>query len=133
MVMPNNGSRNKRVLVIEDEPIIGRVCRKTLAADGFDVDIALNGLIAKDMVDKNVYDFYLSDIRTPKVSGIEFYQYLKKEHSELASRVIFTTGDVLSADVRKFLEEFKGTFLPKPFTPEQLRKAVGEVQINCMP
>ena len=131
--MLDTSSENKRALVIEDEPIIGRVCRKTLAADGFDVDIALNGLTAKEMADRNVYDLYVSDIRTPQMNGIEFYHYLKKAHPELASRVIFTTDDVLSTDVRAFLEEFKGPFLPKPFTPEELRKAVGEVQIKCIP
>lgn len=94
------------------------------------MDIALNGLIAKDMADKNVYDLYLSDIRTPEVSGIEFYHCLEKEHPQLVSRVIFTTGDVLNTEVRAFLKRFKGPFLSKPFTPEQLRKAVVAIQIN---
>ena len=122
----------KRALVIEDEPIIGRVCRKVLNTHGFDVDIALNGLIAKDMSGKNIYDLCISDIRTPEMNGIEFYYYLKKEHPTLADRVILTTGDVLNSDVKRFLKEFKGTFLPKPFTPEELIKAVGEVQAYCI-
>jgi DNA-binding response OmpR family regulator len=130
--MSNTSRKNRVALVIEDEPIIGRVCRKTLAADGFDVDIALDGLIAKDMSDKNVYDLYISDIRTPEMNGMEFYHYFKKERPEITSRVIITTGDILSADVKAFLDEYKGVFLPKPFTPEDLMKAVGSVLTDCM-
>jgi len=130
--MSNTSKKNKRAIVIKNEPVIGRVYRQTLVADGFDVDIAINGLIAKDMSDKNVYDLYVSDIRTPEMNGIDFYHYLKTERPELASRVIFTTGDVMSSDVKAFLDEYKGVFLPKPFTPDDLMKAVGSVLINCM-
>jgi response regulator RpfG family c-di-GMP phosphodiesterase len=131
--MSNKSNKKKRALVIEDEPTIGRVCRKTLAAIGFDVDIALNGLIAQDMADETVYDLYLSDIRTPAMNGIEFYHYLNKIHPELVSRMIFTTGDVLSDEIRAFLEEYKVRFLPKPFTPEELRKVIEKKQPSCIP
>ena len=103
MVKRNNDK--KRILVIEDEPVICRVCKKALTADGFEVDIAVNGLIAMDMAGKRVYDLYLSDIRTPEMNGIEFYRHLIQEQPELADRVIFTTGDVLSNDIKLFLEE----------------------------
>ena len=124
--------KNKRALVIEDEPVIGRICKRTLTTEGYDVDIALNGSVAKDMADENVYDIYLSDIRTPEMNGIEFYEYLKNMHPELADRVIFTTGDILSTDVKQFLQEFKGIFLPKPFTPEELKKAIMEYQVSLV-
>ena len=55
-----------------------------------------DALIAKKMVDDKSYDLCLSDIRTPGMDGIQLYQYLEQEHPELARRVIFTTGDVMS-------------------------------------
>lgn len=124
--MTQTDASKKRILVIEDEPIINRVCVKTLTADGFEVDIATNGLIAKDMASKKVYDLYFSDMRTPQMDGMEFYQYLREEHPELADRVIFTTGDVLSSDIKAFLAEVNNLFLPKPFTPDDLRAVVRE-------
>jgi DNA-binding response OmpR family regulator len=36
-----------RVLLLEDEPVIGRIIKRTLSADGFEVDVAENGLIDK--------------------------------------------------------------------------------------
>ena len=116
----------RRALVVEDEPVIGRICTKTLNALGFEVDIATNGLMARDMVRAQAYDFCLSDIRTPKMNGIEFYQYLRQEHPRLANRVIFTSGDVLGSDVKAFLTKLSKPFLPKPFTPTELRETVKE-------
>jgi CheY-like chemotaxis protein len=124
MAILNTNSNNKRALVIEDEPVIARVCRKTLVAEGFNVDIAVNGLIACDMADKNTYDLYVSDIRTPEMNGMEFFHHLRKANPKLKNRVIFTTGDILSAEVKEFLQEFGVAFLPKPFTPDQLIETV---------
>ncbi len=120
----------KRVLVIEDEPAIGQLCLKTLTALGFEADIATNGRIAKDTLSKQVYDLYLSDIRTPEMNGIEFYKYLRKKRPELAGRVIFTTGDILSDEVKTLLSETNSPFLPKPFTPDELKAVVKEALKN---
>jgi len=122
----DNNSNKKRALVIEDEPIIGRVCSRILTKQGFDVDVASNGLIARDMSNEILCDLFLSDIKTPEMNGIEFYHYLKNENPELAGRVIFITGDVLNAEVKEFLEEFKGTVLLKPFTADELKKVIEE-------
>jgi CheY-like chemotaxis protein len=91
-----NDIKKKRILAIDDEPIIIRVSVKVLIAEGFDVDVACNGLVAKDMAGKAEYDFYLSDIRTPAMNGMQFYEYLRQEQPGLENRVIFTTGDVMS-------------------------------------
>ena len=75
MVTENN---KKRILAIDDEPIIIRVSVKVLSAEGFDVDVACNGLVAKEMAGINEYDLYLSDIRTPAMNGMQFYEYLRQ-------------------------------------------------------
>ena len=119
-------ARNEKALVIEDEPVIARVCARVLAAEGFQVDIAVNGSVARDMVQQNAYGLILSDIRTPEMNGMEFYGYLQESRPELAGTVIFTTGDLLTGKVRTFLEEAGRPFLPKPFTLDELRSAVRE-------
>jgi CheY-like chemotaxis protein len=122
--MAQDNTHRRRALVVEDEPVISQVCRRMLMAEGFDVDIAMNGSIAKKMVDDKSYDLCLSDIRTPAMDGIQLYQYLEQEHPELARRVIFTTGDVMSGHIAQFLEGTKRQFLPKPFTPDELKQII---------
>lgn len=122
--MDSRIGRRRLALVIEDEPLIARVCRRTLELEEFDVDLAGNGKIAARMADQQTYDLYVADIRTPDMNGIAFYRHIEKRHPEVAGRVIFTTGDILSGEVRSFLQEANPGFLPKPFTPSELRKVV---------
>lgn len=122
--MTQDNKHRKRALVVEDESVISRICQRMLMVEGFDVDIAMNGLIAKKMVDDKSYDLCLSDIKTPGMNGIQLYQYLEQEHPDLARRVIFTTGDVLSDNIAQFLAGTKRPFLPKPFAPDELKQVI---------
>jgi two-component system NtrC family sensor kinase len=58
------------------------------------------------------------------MNGMELYRQLKDECSEMTNRVLFTTGDTISDDVRAFLRETGRPFLAKPFTPTELRSVV---------
>ncbi len=119
--MKNIGASAKRILIVEDEPAISDVCRRVLTSEGFEVDIAVNGKIAQDILEKKQYDLCLIDIRTPEMNGKELYQWLKEKHAQQANMVIFTTGDVMGGDTQSFLEQAGRPFLPKPFTPAQLK------------
>ena len=114
----------KKILAIDDEPIIIRVSVKVLTAEGFEVDVASNCLVAKEMAAKTDYDFFLSDIRTPAMNGMQFYEYLRQEKPGMEDRVIFTTGDVMSPEVKYFLSQRSNYFLAKPFTPSELRTVI---------
>jgi CheY-like chemotaxis protein len=122
--MKQSEAGRKRILVVEDEPAICEVCLRTLTAEGFDVDIAANGVVAQDMVAKKEYDLCLVDIRTPVMNGRELYHHLKEDHPELTSKVIFTTGDIMNSKLELFLKEAGRPYLPKPFTPDELRAIV---------
>jgi two-component system sensor histidine kinase/response regulator len=122
--MSDNDSNNKNVLVIEDEPIIARVCSRILKMDGYSTDIADNGEIAMEMVRKREYDIYICDIKMPGMSGIEFYNLIKEQYPERINRLIMITGDLLSSDTREFLRDINIPYILKPFTPDELREAI---------
>jgi DNA-binding response OmpR family regulator len=103
---------------------IAKVCMRTLSAQGFEVEIAVNGKVALELFGQREYDLCLIDIRTPEMNGIELYQQLEEKHPHLVNRVIFTTGDVLSGNIKEFLEKGDKPFVPKPFTPDELRAIV---------
>ena len=118
----------KKILIVEDESGICEVCRRVLIGEGFEVDCAVNGMVAQDMIEGKQYDFCLIDMRTPKMNGKELYQWLQKKYPQLAVRVIFTTGDVMGGDIQSFLEQSGRPFLRKPFTPTEL-KAIVQVSL----
>jgi CheY-like chemotaxis protein len=124
-----NEVKRQSVLVVEDEPCIALICVRTLTAEGFQVDIAVNGEIALEMWRKKDYDLCVSDIRTPRMNGIELYRQLESECPEAVYKFIFTTGDMLSGNIKTFLEETGRPCLPKPFTPENLRAIVKTILV----
>ena len=124
--MEKSDAGARKILVVEDEPAICTLCRIVLSGEGFEIDIAINGKVAQDMIEDKKYDLYLVDIRTPEVTGTELYQWLEDKHSQLASRVIFTTGSVISGATTDFIKQTGRPFLPKPFTPDELKSIVLE-------
>jgi CheY-like chemotaxis protein len=119
-------AKGKNVLVVEDEPGIARLCARTLTGEGFQVDVAINGEVALALWRNKSYDLCVSDIMTPYMNGIELYQHLEKENPEAAARFIFTTGNLLNAEIKIFLDNTGRPLLPKPFSPENLREIVKE-------
>jgi len=119
-------SQGKKILVVEDEPSICQVCLRTLVAEGFGVDIAVNGAIAGKMLGEAAYDLCLIDLRTPIMNGRELYQYVTDEYPDFKGKIIFTTGDVLDEKLASMLNGAGRPYLPKPFTPDELRSIVKE-------
>ena len=124
--MKNSAASVKRILVVEDEPAIGEVCQRVLKSAGFEVNIAVNGEVAQDMIVDKQYDLFLVDIRLPTMNGKELYQWLQEKRLQEISRVIFTTGAVLGKDTMIFIEQTGRPYLPKPFTPDELKTIVRE-------
>ncbi len=120
----------RRILVVEDEPLISEVCQRVLTREGYVVEIAAYGKLARDMVGVKPYDVYLIDIRPPAMSGKEFYEWLQENYSQETKRVILTTGDMLGVATKVFIEGTGRPYLPKPFSPDDLKAIVRETLLN---
>jgi DNA-binding response OmpR family regulator len=102
------------------------MCQRVLTREGFEVDIAVNGILAQEMIEKKQYHICLIDIRTPKMNGATLYQWLQNKYPQMANQVIFTTGSVIDEKTMAFIEQSGRPFLPKPFTPDELTAIVKE-------
>jgi DNA-binding response OmpR family regulator len=117
--------KNRKVLLLEDEPVIGKIVSRTLAADGLGVDVAQNGQIAKEKINSSTfYDLFIFDIRTPIINGMQVYEYMEQEHPDKTQRVLFTTGDCLNTATRIFLERVNRPYLAKPYTPGEIKTLI---------
>ncbi len=125
MIQPN--TPNKKILVVEDELVLGKLCVRMLTSEGYIADLAANGLIAKDMVKNNTYDICVSDIRTPEMNGMELYQFLQEKYPVLAKNTLFMTGDVMNKAIHAFIEKHKVPYISKPFTKNELITAISEL------
>lgn len=123
-MMKSDGRKRRRILVVDDEQAIQGLANIVLGAEGIEVDVADNGTAATEMVERNVYDLLLVDIKTPQMNGRQLYRWLLEKRPNLADRVLFITGDTVGDDTRAFLHNCGRHCLPKPFTPDSLIEAV---------
>ena len=115
----------RRVLLVDDEPQLVDIMADALVEDGYEVDVASCGDEALAKVEGGEYDLVVSDIKMPDGDGRQLYWRLRDVRPEMASRVLFITGDTSSADTMKFLREVGGRFLTKPFSLDDFKKACG--------
>jgi len=113
-------SRPGRILVVEDEQVVGEVLGELLSEAGHSVELALGVKSAVSKLGQQAYDVIIADIKMPQFSGIDLYHLLQKTYPALSERVIFSTGDTLSESTRRFLEETGNRYVLKPFQRDQL-------------
>jgi len=111
----------KNILVIEDEVAVNNNIRKILLKKGYHVDQALTKSEALQKIEERAYRLVLLDLRIPGVKGLELLETIREKRPD--AKVIIVTG---YASIETAVETAKlGAidFLPKPFTPEEIRTA----------
>lgn len=104
-----------RVLLVDDEPVILRSVGRFLTASGYDVETSASGHEAIAALRSGTYDAVISDLRMPELSGEEFFAIVKLEFPEMASRIIFTSGDMMRESSREFVRDSGCPYLQKPY------------------
>jgi two-component system sensor histidine kinase/response regulator len=107
------------VLVIDDEESMRDSCSQVLRKDGYHVEEAEDGIIGLEKIKTVKPDLVLVDLKMPGINGIEVLAQVKEIDPTIVAIVI--TG---YANLESAIHAFKQgayDFLPKPFTPEELR------------
>ncbi|HEY2384551.1 MAG TPA: ATP-binding protein [Terriglobia bacterium] len=118
------GLRGKQILVIDDEIHITELIFDVLARHGARVDLANSGVEALDHIKSKSYDVIICDQRMPGVSGQRLYRLAESLNPELRRRFLFVTGDVVSAETKRFFTQAGVQFIRKPFRIHELVDAI---------
>ena len=119
---------NPLILIIDDEPAICRNCVKILSKVDYDVRYALNGYDALKMVDETAFDVVVTDLKMSNVGGMEVLQRLKASYPE--TMVVVITGYASVSSAVEVMKMGAFDYLPKPFTPHELRAVVRQALIQ---
>ena len=112
----------KKALVIDDEQVVLDSVSKILKDENYDVDVSLSGREGLNQAIQKEYDIVLTDIRMPDIGGMRVLRDVKRAKPALP--VVMITG---YASVRSSVQAMKlgaADYIEKPFTPDQLIKAV---------
>ncbi len=113
-----------RVLVVDDEEPVGALVARLLRDLGHEPVVANNGLDALTLLGQQSFDLVLADVKMPGMSGFELHQTIRQRAPDLASRVVFVTGDTMSAATQARIAQSGNPFIAKPFSLEQLEALV---------
>jgi two-component system NtrC family sensor kinase len=120
-------TKRLRVLVVDDEPHILHYMRATLEAWGHIPVVAGDGEEALSLACSEPFDLIISDLRMPRFGGREFYEELSRRNTDMAARLVFSTGDTVRGDTLAFLETLDRPYLHKPFSLAELRTLLADV------
>ncbi len=107
-----------RVLVVEDDPMIGRAVSDGLQADGYAVDWVRDGAAAELTLKHGPYDLAVLDIGLPGKDGLEVLKALRRAHIDVPVLII-TARDAV-ADRIAGLDHGADDYLVKPFDLDEL-------------
>ena len=123
-----------RIMVIDDEEIVGKRLKPALEKRGDIIESFVNSKEALARLAEEHFDIVITDIRMDEIDGLEVLDYIKSHSSD--TKVIMITGYATVEVAREALAKGAFDFIAKPFKPEDLRiiinKAVKELNAEQM-
>ncbi len=118
--------RRGKVLVIDDEPMIGRAIKRALQQD-HDVCLASSAGDARDrLASGERFDVILCDLMMPQMTGMDLHAELLRVAPEQASGMVFLTGGAFTPGARAFLDAIANQRIEKPFDAQHIRAIVDD-------
>lgn len=111
-----------RILVADDEPVIGSLLRESLALAGHEVDVSQDGRDALRRYHPGEYDLLILDSMLPRRSGLEVVVQIRNSGDGVP--IILTSTGAGMGRVESFAFTYRVELLQKPFGVRDLRAAV---------
>ncbi|MFL5271058.1 MAG: ATP-binding protein [Anaeromyxobacteraceae bacterium] len=113
-----------RVLVVDDEPLVGVALRRALAREH---DVVVTGSAREALAlvrGGERFDILLSDLLMPEMTGMDLHATLAGEAPDVARRMVFLSGGAFTPAAREFLDANRERCIDKPFEVQALRELV---------
>jgi len=117
----------RKILIVDDEAEIREILVEILTGAQHRVAAVSSGREALERMAAERYDVILTDIRMPDLDGRTLYREIERRWPEQAARVVFVTGDSLTATLNEFASESGRPVIEKPFVPVDVRRVVAEI------
>jgi len=111
----------KRILIAEDNDNLRRIFSYALKAD-FDIQVAINGKFALDMIYANPPDLLVIDINMPVMSGLDVIRELKAHEVPYPMKIVVVTGNAVAANYEEVAKA--DLVLMKPVSIHDLNRLV---------
>lgn len=111
-----------KIIVIDDEPIVGKRLKPALEKSGYEVEFYDNGTAALERLDQTNFHIVVTDFRMDDIDGIEVLTRVTA--ASPATKVIIITGYATIEVTREALAKGAFDVIAKPFKPNDLREII---------
>jgi signal transduction histidine kinase/CheY-like chemotaxis protein len=123
---PIRDTTTARVLVVDDEPSLRKVCQRLVASLGHECDTAENSSAATELARTRDYDLVLCDYRLATETADRVIAGFAEVAPALIERTIIATGATTDAGVLELTEKHNLELMAKPYGVEELSRIIGE-------
>lgn len=116
------------VMILDDEPIVGKRLKPVLTKSGFEVEVFENPNEALSRLSEKEFDIVVTDLRMEGVDGIQVLEEVIEKHKN--TRVILITGYATVEVARQALVKGAFDFIAKPFKPKDLTAVVNKAALS---
>ena len=125
-ILPPSGSRPRpgRILVIDDEPLLGEAVARALSREN-QVIVVTDAAQAVARLERGErYDVVLCDVMMAVMDGIDFHRRVAQTLPAEADRIVFITGGAITTRVESFFRRVPNLLLEKPIDLDGLRALI---------
>jgi len=115
----DEAARNK-ILLLDDDFAFADLTRMLLEQQGYEVELAADGVQGIKKIMDNDYAAILCDILMPNLAGDMFYKAVERVKPQLCRRFIFMTGLKGDRKIEEFIQKVRAMILWKPFRSDDL-------------
>jgi len=117
-------AKSLEVLILDDEPIVGRRLKPALAKIGCEVEVFEDPREAWERLEHKEFDIVVTDIRMEEIDGMQILEHVLEKYPR--TKVIMITGYAMMNLAREAMEKGAFDFISKPFKPDDLRKVIAK-------
>ena len=117
-------SEKLSVLLLDDEPIVGRRLGPALTKIGCEVEVFEDSEEALSRLAKKEFDVVVTDIRMEQIDGLQVLEFVRERWPRC--KVIMITGYAMMSLAREAMEKGAFDFIAKPFKPDDLRNMIAK-------
>jgi DNA-binding NtrC family response regulator len=120
--------RQLRVMILDDEPIVGKRLKAAMEKYGFELEIFEDSKLAVARLDEKEFDIVVTDLRMDDVDGIQVLEHITAKQRN--TKVILITGYATVDVAREALVKGAFDFIAKPFKPNDLRAVINKAALS---
>ncbi len=119
---------NLRIMIIDDEPIVGKRLKRLLEKDGYEVETFIESQTAVERLCNKLFDVIITDLKMKGSDGIKILEIAREKNPD--TKVVIITGFRKMESANEAFDKGAFDYLVKPFKIEDLKRIIKKAEFE---